>query len=227
MSAVSHEEFICKLKSGRGEKRESQRQSNLTPDFEGSVWNVSYAQLSIQKLPVNKRCGLDGGRKPQNISELNQVGCAAGTMVHETAFPKGSLSLGKSRSKLFHSCSAIGSETHWARSSVSTLELHNLCSEGIETHLSSALFHLPICYYFLEMEESALALSEWCARLCKCLMCGVSFGARWQELLDLSGWKAASVLPTNVFQNGSEYFPSESNCQSNRLVRGHLRRQLT
>lgn len=74
-----------------------------------------------------KGVALDGGRKPQNISELNQVWCAAGAMVHGTAFPKGYLSLEKSRSKLFHSCSAIGSEIDWARSSVRTLELHNLC----------------------------------------------------------------------------------------------------
>lgn len=77
-TAVSCGEFICNLKSGRGEKRESQRQNNSTPDFEKSIWHVRYAQLSIQKLlrdngpcPLIKGVNPNGGRKSQDISELN------------------------------------------------------------------------------------------------------------------------------------------------------------
>lgn len=158
MSAVSHEEFIFKLKSGRGEKRESQTQSNLTPDFEGSVWNVRYAQLSIRKLPINKRYGLDGGRKPQNISELSQVGCAAGTWCMEQPFQRALCPWGNLE---------VSFSTHALQLGVKTIGQDNLYqpwiaqplfSKGIETLLSSALFHLPICSQFLEMEESALVL---------------------------------------------------------------------
>lgn len=100
-----------------------------------------------------KGVALDRGRKPQNISELNQVRCAAGTMVHGTAFPNGSLSLEKSRSKLFHSCSAIGSETHCAVSSVSTLELQNLCIVRAQKLFS------PLPYFI-----SPFAIISWKSR---------------------------------------------------------------
>ena len=78
--------------------------------------------------------------------------------MHGTAFPKGSPSLGKSRNGLFHSCYAVKSESHWPRSSVLDLELHSLCLVRAQKLLfSSALFCLPICSYFLEKEESAVA----------------------------------------------------------------------
>lgn len=138
---------ICKLKSGRGEKRESRRQNNSTPDFEGSVWHVKYAQLSIRKSPepINKRCEPWWRQEATECFEMHpQWACAAGTTAHGTVFPKGSLSLRKFGSKLFHSCCAVGSENHWARSSVLNVELHSPCVMRAQKLLFSfALFFFP------------------------------------------------------------------------------------
>lgn len=73
VSRVIRGEFIRKFKSGRGEKTETQRQSNPAQDFETSIWHIRYAQLSHWKLlGDNGLCPLMKGLNPQWSPEATE-----------------------------------------------------------------------------------------------------------------------------------------------------------
>lgn len=250
-------EFVGELNSGRGKKRESQRQSNKTPDFETSIWHVRYAQLSIRKLlgdnglcPLMKGLKPQWSRKPQNVPGHNpKERCATRTLVHGVPFVKCSPYLGKSRNKLFHSCSAVESEKYWARSSVLNMQLHSPWVGREKKWLcSSALLYFPHLTLCPWKGRGYIGLSKGCACLgisvCMCV-----WGTVW-VVLPVSTWwwgkdgpqlLEGSFHPSKIWSQVDYecllkklcvfshwvHWPVVSNRRSSKLIRSHLRSQLT